>query len=91
VCRRLDILEREYFGIEYEDEKKMMVRVAILERYSLLNCYHLAMRPLLKCTVYYYMISYLASDEMYGFKIDTIQHASSLSFSYRDGWIQLNH
>lgn len=25
VCRRLDILEREYFGIEYEDDKKLMV------------------------------------------------------------------
>lgn len=23
VCRRLDILEKEYFGIQYEDEKKM--------------------------------------------------------------------
>lgn len=27
VCRRLDILEREYFGIQYEDDKKMMVMI----------------------------------------------------------------
>lgn len=26
VCRRLDILEREYFGIQFEDDKKMTVR-----------------------------------------------------------------